>query len=417
MLTWLAVVWQRFGRDCRKFFYRKLSSRTLDTLLTESLISDIPYIELEHHWVQTEDGYSLLMHRLRHRNNKLTDRVVLMQHGLMETSAVYVLRGEDSLALKLVRQGYDVWLGNNRSNLYGQIVKSHAEDSDYIPIKLHHKIDEENFWRYSIDDLIKYDFPAMTKYIQKTTGIAKIDFIGQSQGTSQAICSMCVIPELKNCFRTLVLLSPALFLKKAENWILRILLKVPVSLMGTQEFLILVNVFQLILPPLLSGLGGLWIVKLLGFLCQPLGSEASWQHVSKWFSGIPIGATSVNNMQHWFEMLKSGGCIKTFEGEEYAIQKMLEDWQKNASVETFHCPNIMVVLGGADCVVDYSITSEVFKKCYPSGAQYKCEVLIAKTYGHIDFLWSGKSGTEELYEKMLNFMIAENSKRIEEQLT
>src|SRR3989338_8016137 len=83
----ITTLWNKFKQDVRKYFYRNLSSRTLGSLLTETLVAQIPSVELEHHWVRTEDGDTLIMHRIRHVTNRTPGRVIMMQHGLLETSA------------------------------------------------------------------------------------------------------------------------------------------------------------------------------------------------------------------------------------------------------------------------------------------------------------------------------------------
>ncbi|RYZ96850.1 MAG: PAS domain S-box protein, partial [Moraxellaceae bacterium] len=51
----------KFAQDIRKYYYRKQSSKRSDTLLTESLVAEIPTLEMEHHWVTTEDGNTIML--------------------------------------------------------------------------------------------------------------------------------------------------------------------------------------------------------------------------------------------------------------------------------------------------------------------------------------------------------------------
>lgn len=80
----------------------------------------------------TEDGYILEMHRIPHKNG-VTDPdpnrpVVLLMHGLLCSSADWVITGVDKgLAFILSDLGYDVWLGNARGNTWS---KNHT---DYNP--------------------------------------------------------------------------------------------------------------------------------------------------------------------------------------------------------------------------------------------------------------------------------------------
>jgi lysosomal acid lipase/cholesteryl ester hydrolase len=91
------------------------------------------------------------MHRIYHRDSRPGSGAppILMQHGLIQSSDIWLVQGEASPALQLARAGYDVWLGNNRGNWYSL---NHTS-LDYIQ-------DKGAYWDFSWDDLGKYDLPA-----------------------------------------------------------------------------------------------------------------------------------------------------------------------------------------------------------------------------------------------------------------
>ena len=80
--------------------------------------------------------------------------------------------GENSLAFFLAKQGYDVWLGNNRTCKleYGHLDTNSSE-----------------FWNWSLDELAKFDVPAMVNYILYSTKLTKLSYIGHSQMASADI--------------------------------------------------------------------------------------------------------------------------------------------------------------------------------------------------------------------------------------
>lgn len=184
----------------------------------------------ETHTVVTKDGYILEMHRIP----KKGAQPVLLMHGILDTSATWVLMGPKSglgecekpklwpkrrvihsiilPGYMLSDLGYDVWMGNSRGNRYS---KNHTIlNSDY-----------QEFWDFTFHEMGKYDLPANIDYILSKTGYEQLHYIGHSQGTaifwvlcseqpaySQKITSMhalapiAYIHDMKSpLFRTLVL--------------------------------------------------------------------------------------------------------------------------------------------------------------------------------------------------------------------
>lgn len=122
----------------------------------------------EQHNVTTQDGYILTMHRI---NKQPTKKVVLLQHGLMDSSSTWVINfPEQSLGFILADNDYDVWLGNMRGNTYSN---RHIK----------YNITQEEFWDFSFDEMSKYDLTAMIDYILETTNQTQLYYVSHSQGT------------------------------------------------------------------------------------------------------------------------------------------------------------------------------------------------------------------------------------------
>ena len=76
------------------------------------------YEEME---VHTEDGYILTMVRIRLPSTQNGAPVVFMQHGLTSSSDAWIANSVDKApAFVFAKLGYDVWLGNNRGNLWSR---------------------------------------------------------------------------------------------------------------------------------------------------------------------------------------------------------------------------------------------------------------------------------------------------------
>jgi len=101
--------------------------------------------------------------------------VVILQHGLLDSCAGFVLNGSVSLAFILADLGYDIWMNNSRGNRYSR------HHSYLDPENDAHK---KTYWDYSFEEMAKYDQPALFKFILDKTGVQKVTYVGHSQGTT-----------------------------------------------------------------------------------------------------------------------------------------------------------------------------------------------------------------------------------------
>ncbi|KAK0159085.1 hypothetical protein PV328_010011 [Microctonus aethiopoides] len=169
-----------------------MATRIRDIFSSPDLATKYGY-PLEAHRVITDDGYILEMHRIpygRYENQHSikNDRTpIILQHGLAGSSADWVIPGpERALAYILADEGYDVWLGNNRGNIYSR----------------HHR-------HMQPDNL--YDLPAMIDHVLAITFKPKLLFVGHSQGTTQFFVMTSMKPEYNSKVGLAVCLAPAAY--------------------------------------------------------------------------------------------------------------------------------------------------------------------------------------------------------------
>ncbi|XP_075230220.1 lipase 3-like [Lycorma delicatula] len=152
----------------------------------------------EVHEVKTEDGYILKLTRIITENVSL-HTPVFIQHGILSASDQFLLRGRgQDLAFILAENGYDVWLGDQRGNVYSRV------HDKYHP-------NETKFWDFSFHESGIYDLSAFINKIQDRTKASQIIYIGHSLGTTLFLVMASQRPEYAKKIKLAALLAPACF--------------------------------------------------------------------------------------------------------------------------------------------------------------------------------------------------------------
>ena len=103
--------------------------------------------------------------------------MVLMQHGILGSAYDFITNHpEEAPAFLLARQGYDVWLGNNRGVGPSRNHTSWDPDSRYT---------KKNYWDFSWQEMGDYDLPAFITLVLTKSGRENLTYIGHSQGNTQ----------------------------------------------------------------------------------------------------------------------------------------------------------------------------------------------------------------------------------------
>ncbi|XP_018058127.1 PREDICTED: lipase 1-like [Atta colombica] len=246
---------------------------------------------VETHIVQTEDGYLLTLHRIPRRNGA----PVLLQHGLLTSSADFLILGKDKgLAFILANHGYDVWLGNFRGNTHS---RAHVSLSP----------SNSKFWNFSFHELGIYDVPAMILYITKITSRPLHAYIGHSLGSTASYIMAAERPEITRMVRIIISLAPAVILKRVTT---------PLRLFctfvaNTQELLQLLGINELFpinfinLSKSLSDINTEIFATALCLFCGFDREQLNITLLSTFLSHNPAG-TSIKMIVHFHQVLNSG---------------------------------------------------------------------------------------------------------------
>ena len=159
---------------------------------------------------ETPDGWRLTMFRVRPMVEAPADEEdtprppVLLQHGLLQTPITFVVGGRRSLAAVLYDAGYDVWLGNNRTNIHSM---------EHVRLQPH----QEEFWRCTIDDFA-VDTSTMAHAVLRHAASDSLAFIGHSQGACQGMMALSRDAGLRAKVRFCGLVAPAGFVQRFKKW-------------------------------------------------------------------------------------------------------------------------------------------------------------------------------------------------------
>lgn len=104
----------------------------------------------------------------------------------------------------LADEGYDVWLGNARGNIYS---KNHTR----------FKTTTEKFWSFSWHEIGVYDLSAMIDFVLEKTGETSLHYVGHSQGTTVFFVLMSMLPQYNIKIRTAHMLSPVVFMENMKT--------------------------------------------------------------------------------------------------------------------------------------------------------------------------------------------------------
>jgi len=185
---------------------------------------------VEVHNLTTADGYILSIHRipygLKSPAGNGTKPVVYLQHGLVSSSASWIINGPGkSLAFLLADEGYDVWMGNFRGNKYSRNHTSFDPNDKMGP-----------FWDFSFHENAQYDIPTCINYMLNKTGVSSLIYVGHSMGTTSFFAAATIDATLNQKVKLFVALAPVVYMTYIKSP-LRLL--APLVLTGlTQEVIL-----------------------------------------------------------------------------------------------------------------------------------------------------------------------------------
>lgn len=350
----------------------------------------------ESHFVTTPDGYILGLQRIPSKNsvtcadgadeasNEVSSRqatrgVVLLVHGFMQSSEAFIIRKDssNSLPLVLAEAGYDVWLGNNRGNKYSC---KHATK----------KPANEDFWDFSLDEMIRYDMPSMIEYVIAQSRAENLTLIGFSQGTAQGFACMSSDPKLAKKVNLFIALAPVSEVRGFSNPVVDNLAR------ARPDFIFLLFGKRSILPSTLFWrklLSRNVFVKVIDnavmFLFGWSASCIAPEEKALLYSHI-YSFSSVKTVVHWFQIIQSSkfqmfdDCmtvVSSVNPYDRYTTKILPHYR----TMQLKCP-VACFYGGRDNLPNTKVVLSNIPK--DKVALFHKE----EEYEHLDFMWAKDTG-------------------------
>ncbi|EGC34482.1 hypothetical protein DICPUDRAFT_7687, partial [Dictyostelium purpureum] len=349
----------------------------------------------DHHYVTTSDGYILGLFRIPYspRNSTFQNskrQPILLQHGLLDSSITWIINEpNESLPYILSDQGYDVWMGNNRGNLYSINHTTLSTKS-------------REFWEFSFDEFGLIDLPTMVDYILNETGFSQIGYVGHSEGTMQAWVAYQEIKDFASKVPIFMALGPVGNVTYIENKGLSALAKYKVDdifrIFGFKQFL-----------PSPSILKGLFMdfckncpvccEDVVEWICGPHKGAFNQSRMS-FVGGHEPGGTSLRNLVHFTQLVNE----KQFQKYDYGlIGNLLHYGQRHPPIYSFsNMPTqikIALFSGTLDELADPLDVKQLVGELPP---QTILDWTIIDNYAHLDYVWALDANIL-IYPKILNY--------------
>ncbi|XP_072930289.1 lipase 3-like [Epargyreus clarus] len=340
---------------------------------------------IETHVVITGDGYLLTIHRImRPLDQPLADKIinptVLLHHGLLGSSADWILLGpENSLPYILSNLGYDVWMTNARGNCYS---RGHASKN----------VDSLQYWKFSFQEMGKYDLPAVVDYIRMLKNSNdSINFIGHSMGATALLVLLSTTPRYNKYFRMGILLAPLAYMSNIEGP-LRIFTPMAMNLpedllklLGDGEFFPSRKIPTWVVKKYCKG-ELLYCSNPLLFLSN-IPSIGSWNTslVARVLYHVPAGG-STNTILHYARLVRTGKFQRFDDVAEFPLKKVTLP--------------IALFTSSDDCL---ATIPDVLKLYFSIANPIDHYIIRGKNFSHNEFVF-GPQANMLVFDKVVNIL-------------
>uniref|UniRef100_A0A182NS05 Partial AB-hydrolase lipase domain-containing protein n=1 Tax=Anopheles dirus TaxID=7168 RepID=A0A182NS05_9DIPT len=364
--------------------------------------------QAESHTLKTADGYLLTLHRLPcgrigcpAQGGKGTGQPVFLQHGLLSSSADWLLSGPDkALAFILADAGYDVWLGNARGNTYS---RKHVSFSS----------DETAFWDFSWHEMAMYDIPAEIDYLYNIRAQERNDttrnllYVGHSMGTTMIFALLASRPEYNERLEAVFALAPVAFMGHVKSPI-RLLapfshdIEMILKFFGGNEFMPQNKIIRYLAKY------GCELTEAEKYICENTvfvlcGFDKEQYNATLMpviFGHTPAG-TSTKTVVHYAQEIHNEGNFQLFDyGDSENQRRYGRATPPGYNLENISTP-IALFYANNDWLAGPKDVANLFDQLHRTSiGMFK---IPNDNFNHVDFLW-GNDAPEVVYKQLLMLM-------------
>ncbi|EFN60341.1 Lipase 3 [Camponotus floridanus] len=348
---------------------------------------------VETHVITTEDGYLLTLHRIPGGNDSLP---VLLLHGMISSSADWVVLGKNKAFAYylLADQGYDVWLGNFRGNIYS---KAHISLSS----------SNSTFWDFSFHEMGIYDLPAMITFITNMRAQPLHTYIGYSMSATSFFIMASERPKFTQMVQMMIGLAPAVFGNHMKSPIqyffpLRRKLKIVAQLFFHDEVFGSDFVRFLLKNICDQNITGKLCVNLMSIICGDDHEQFNYTLLPVILNHFPAG-TSTKIILHLIQSFESGKFRKYDHDrvKNLLIYNSMEPPDYNLSNTTVP---IALFYANNDLFVSIEDVERLYHSLPNVVDMYKVPW---SKFNHVGFIWA-KDASKLVYDRILKIMRGEN---------
>lgn len=289
----------------------------------------------------------------------------------------------------LADAGFDVWMGNARGNTYS---KRHTQFSPK----------DKAFWKFSWDEIAKFDIPAMIDFVLWKTEEKQIYYAGHSQGSMVMFAKASEDLEFGKKIKKFFALGPVATIGHVQGAV-RILGKIGgfmdfvSSLLGVGEFIPKSKLIDWMANTACKSSSYKFLCSNVLFLIA--GQDASHMNQTRlpvYMTHTPAG-TSVQNIVHYGQMIKSG----KFQKHDYGFMgNTLHYGTFKAPLYDVSRMEIPTVLfwSQADTLADAEDVRLLLPKIKNLVGNYYFEEA-----NHLDFVW-GLEAADDFYNPIIKIL-------------